>query len=297
LNIAQLRAFVMVVEQGTFSGAARVMRVSQPAVTMQVQSLEADIGATLLDRGYRKIDLTEAGRTLLPFATRVLSEIEEARDAIAGMSGLVTGRLELAASTTPGQYILPRLLGAFLKQNPEVGVSIKIHDTADVVEAVEEGRAHLGVTGAQIKGSKASFEQLGTDDIVMICAPDHALAQAKKLSVSDVVQEPFILREEGSGTRIVVEDVLRSAGVEPGDLEVVTELGTNEAIVNAVEGGMGIGAVSTWVVDKALELGTVVRVPLPHFPVNRPLYAVMPRGTMTRAADAFMDYLRENLQD
>jgi DNA-binding transcriptional LysR family regulator len=295
LNISQLRAFVMVVEQGTFSGAARAMHLSQPAVTMQVQALEADIGATLLDRGYRKVELTEAGRMLLPFAKRVLEEIEEARDEIANMTGRVTGRLELAASTTPGQYILPGLLGKFLKQNPEVGVSIKIHDTAEVVEAVEEGRAHMGVTGAQIKGARATFEQLGSDDIVMICHPDHHLATAKNLTVGEVAREPFIMREVGSGTRIVVEEVLRSAGVDPGDLEVVTELGTNEAIVNAVEGGMGVGAVSTWVVDKALELGTVVPVPLPHFPVNRPLYVVTPRGTMTRAADAFLEHLREHL--
>ncbi len=121
------------VENGSFSAAARSLHLSQPAVTMQIQSLEADIGATLLDRQYRRIELTEAGRPLLPVAQEVLRDVEEVRDDIAALSETVTGRLMLAASTTPGQYLLPRIVGSFLKQNPDVGVSIAVMDTAQVV--------------------------------------------------------------------------------------------------------------------------------------------------------------------
>jgi DNA-binding transcriptional LysR family regulator len=295
VNLSQIRAFVMVVDHGSFSAAAREMGVSQPAVTMQVQALEADLGVTLLDRAYRRIGLTEAGEALMPRARAVLAELESAREDLERIADTVTGRLALVASTTPGQYLLPRLLGSFLAGNPEVAVSLAVADTAQVVEAVAAGEADLGMTGAVVKGARVDFEALGADGIAMICPPAHRFAGAKRVSLAEAVAEPFIMREEGSGTRQVAEEALREAGVEPEELHVVTELGTSEAIVSAVEGGMGLAMVSTWVACKALELGTVATVPVAEFPVSRPLYVVTPRTTPTRAADAFLGHLREQL--
>lgn len=295
MNITQIRTFLMVVEHGSFSAAARAMHLSQPAVTMQLQSLEADMGATLLDRKYRKVELTEAGRALLPFARRMLEDIEAAREEIARLSDTVTGRLRLAASTTPGQYVLPRLLGSFLAGHSSVGISLRVMDTAEVVEAVESGEADLGVTGAEISGAKVKHERLGSDDLVLVCPPSHAFAESAPSSFDDVVSQPFIMREEGSGTRLVTERILKQSGVEPGDLHVVTELGTGEAIVNAVEGGLGLAVVSAWVAEKAIALGTVKQIDVAPFPVNRPLYVVSPRGTMTRASEAFLGHLRSVL--
>ena len=152
MNISQLRTFLAVIECGSFSEAAKALGISQPAVTMQVQSLESDLGVTLLDRRYRRIDLTEAGRLLEPHARRTLAEVDSARDEIEQLSGEVGGRLEIAASTTPGAYVVPRLLGAFVSAYPSVSVTVTVHDTAGVVAAVEEGRAHLGVAGAVVEG-------------------------------------------------------------------------------------------------------------------------------------------------
>ena len=295
MNISQLRTFLMVVDHGSFSAAARVMHVSQPAVTMQIQALEADLDATLLDRQYRRVELTEAGRALLPAARSIIADMEKARESIASLSGTVGGRLQLAASTTPGQYLLPRLLGPFLRDNSEVTASLAVMDSAAVVEAVETGEADFGMTGAEIRGAKVHFEPMGTDDLVMICPPDHPLLRQSSVEISQVVEHPFILREEGSGTRQVTGDVLRSAGIDPGDLNLVMELGTGEAIVSAVEGGLGIAVVSYFVAQKAIELGTVARVESGHFPRSRPLFAVITRGTPTRAADAFVKHLRERL--
>jgi len=295
VNIAQLRTFVTVVDHSSFSEAARAMGLSQPAVTMQVQALESDLGATLLDRRYRKVEITEAGRTLLPHARKVLAELEQARTALEQLSENISGRLLFAASTTPGQYVLPRLLGGFLKAYPEVGVSLRVFDTAEVIEKVESGEAQLGMTGAEVHGARVTYERLGSDDLMMICPPDHPLLEKTDLHFADLVDEPFIVRESGSGTRMVFEDAMRHGGVDPAELRVIMELGTNEAIVSAVEGGMGIGVVSTWVAEKALELGTVGRVPEGSFPLSRPLYLVMPRTTLTRAADALVEYLREVL--
>lgn len=295
MNLSQLRAFVMVVEHGSFSAAARRMGVSQPAVTMQVQALESDLGVTLLDRAYRRIGLTEAGEALLPHARKVLAELERAREDLTRMADTVTGRLSIVASTTPGQYLLPRHLGGFLAANPEVTVSLAVADTAGVVEAVAAGEVDLGMTGAVVKGARVDFESLGTDDIVMICPPGHRFARAKSVGLDEALAEPFILREEGSGTRQVVDEALREMGADPDELHVVTELGTGEAIVSAVEGGMGMAMVSSWVACKALELGTVATVRVAGFPVSRPLYLVAPRTTPTRAGEAFLGYLREQL--
>ena len=295
MNINQLRAFVAVVDQGSFSGAARLTGLSQPAVTMQIQGLESDLNATLLERRYRKVELTEAGRALLPFARRVLAELDEARVEIERLSDTVGGHLELAVSTTPGQYILPRLLGSFLRVYPEVSVSLRVHDSADVVERVEAGEAHFGMTGARIVGAKVEYEEMGTDRLVMVCPVGSPLAGRADVPLAEIAEHPFIVRESGSGTRMVFEQALRDGGIDPSDLNVVLELGTSEAIVSAVEGGLGVGVVSHWMADKAIELGTVAHVSAPGFPVSRPLYAVLPRGERSRAATALVAHLRREL--
>jgi len=295
MNISQLRAFVEVVERGSFSEAARCLGVSQPAVTMQIQGLESDLGATLLERRYRKVELTEAGRALLPTARAVLTRLETARGEIDRLSDTVGGHLHLAASTTPGQYIVPRLLGSFLREYPAVTVSLRVYDTAEVVERVEAGDAQFGMTGARIPQAKVAYEEMGVDRLLMVCPPDSPLAKRSGLTLEEIVENPFIVRETGSGTRIVFEEALRAGGVDPSDLDVVLELGTSEAIVNAVEGGMGIGVVSHWMADKAITLATIAQLDAPHFPVTRPFFAVTPRGHSSRAAEALAAHLRGQL--
>lgn len=295
MNISQLTTFVAVVDHGSFSEAARVLGISQPAVTMQIQALEADIDSTLLDRGYRKISLTEAGQVLLPYARKVIAELDEARTSIEQLSDVVSGRLTLAASTTPGQYLLPRALGGFLHVNPSVGVTLRVYDSAEVVEQVASGEADLGMTGAEVHGVRVLYEPLGVDELALICPARHRLATQKRVTFAEVAEEPFIVREGGSGTRMAAETAVRRSGVEPADLNVVMELGTNEAIVSAVEGGMGLGIVSLHVAEKALKLGTVAQVHGAGFPVQRPLFLVLPRRTLSRAADALADHLRNAL--
>jgi len=295
VNIAQLRTFVTVVELGSFSEAARAMGISQPAVTMQIQTLESDVGATLLDRRYRRIDLTEAGRALMPYARRVIGELEDARDEIAALSGTVTGRLTIAASTTPGVYVIPRVLGGFLAANPEVRVTITVHDTAEVIEAVESGHANFGVTGAIVKGAKIDFMPLATDELVAICHPASPLATRSRVALADLAAADWVMREPGSGTRQVAERALAEHGLEPSELRVVVELGAGEAIVSAVEGGLGVAMLSRYVAEKALALGTVARIDLDLPPIERPFYTVLPKGTPTRAAEAFAAHLRAEL--
>ncbi len=296
MNISHLITFVTVVEAGSFSEAARALGVSQPAVTMQVQGLESDLGATLLDRRYRRVDLTEAGRTLLPHARRVLAQLETAKDEIVALSGIVTGRLSIAASTTPGVYVIPRLLGSFLSAYPEVGVGITVNDTAEVIAMVESGEAHIGVTGGTVRGARVAYHETGADELVLICPPTHSLAKRSGATLADLADETWIMREAGSGTRQAAEKVLVEHGLDPQELRVAVELGTGEAIVSAVEGGLGVSVLSRMVAMKAIELGTVVQVDIVGLPAIRPFYLVMPKGTPTRAAAAFHQYLIDTLE-
>jgi len=235
MNVSQLRTFITVVERGSFSAAAKHLNISQPAVTMQVQALEADLGATLLDRRYRRIDLTEAGKTLLPHAQRVIEQLGLAKDEITALSGAVTGRLAIAASTTPGVYVIPRMLGDFLSHYPEVGVTISVHDTAEVVDAVESGTVQIGVTGATVRAARVSFEEVGADQIIAIAPPGHPLANASQVDMGDLAEATWVFRERGSGTRQVAERILVQHGLDVDELRVAVELGTGEAIVSAVD--------------------------------------------------------------
>lgn len=295
MNVQQIRSFVAVVDHGSFSEAARLLGISQPAVTMQVQALETDVGATLLDRHYRRIDLTEAGRTLLPHARRVLEQIETAHEEIAALSDVVTGHIVIAASTTPGVYVIPRLLGAFIATNPEVTVTIMVADSARVVEAVENGEAHIGVTGAVLRGARVEYEEIGRDELQLIGPVGRGERGDGALTLTELSDEPWIMREQGSGTRQVTESLLSTHGVDPEELRVVVELGTGEAIVSAVEGGLGYAIISSHVADKAVRLGTVANVRVTGLPAVRPYYVVSPRGTLTRAARAFHEHLIANL--
>lgn len=291
MNIQQLRTFATVVARGSFSAAAQELGVSQPAVTMQIQSLEADLGAKLLDRRYRRVDLTEAGRALLPFAERVIAEVAAAREQVAATSETVSGHLVIAASTTPGVYVLPRLLGGFLSANPEVSVTIEIGDTAAIVEAVESGSAQLGVAGAIVARSHVDYRELGADELVVICSPDSPLASRPVASVAELADADWVMRESGSGTRQVAERFLAENGVDPNELHVVAELGSSEALVSAVEGGLGVAMISKFPAEKALEVGAIARVDLGGRRIVRPLFVVRPKGTPTRAAAAFAEHI------
>ena len=295
MNISHLRTFLAVIDRGSFSEAARSLGISQPAVTMQLQGLEADLGTTLLDRRYRRIDLTEAGRALEPHARHVLAEVEGAREELASLSGEVGGELEIAASTTPGVYVVPRVLGAFIASYPGVSVTVTSQDTAGVVEAVESGTAHVGVAGAIVKGSRATFLPLVDDELVVVCPANSDLRVRKEVPFADLAREVWIVREPGSGTRQMAERALSEAGVDPGRLHTAAQLGTGEAVVTAIEGGLGISMLSRRVAEKSLALGRVALVDVAGPPVLRSFFTVMPKGTPTRAAAAFVAHLREAL--
>ena len=295
MNISHLRTFLAVLDCGSFSEAAKSLGISQPAVTMQLQVLESELGTILLDRRYRRVDLTEAGCALEPHARRITAEVERARGELVGLSGEVGGVLQIAASTTPGAYVVPRVLGAFIASHPNVSVIVTSSDTAGVVEAVESGSAHVGIAGAIVKGARVTFLPLVDDELVVVCPARSDLAKRGGVPLVDLKQEDWIAREPGSGTRQVAERALSEASIDPSSLRVVAQLGTGEAIVTAIEGGLGIAMLSRHVAEKSLALGRIAVVDVVGPPVLRPFFTVLPKRTPTRAAAAFVAHLQEAL--
>jgi DNA-binding transcriptional LysR family regulator len=216
------------------------------------------------------------------------------REAIEGLEGQVTGHVVIAASTTPGVYVIPRLVGDFLAQHPRVELTLLVADSTAVVRHVANGEAGIGITGAQVKGGRVDYERIAEDELVVIAPPGSPLA-GQRLSVRELAKGRLVAREIGSGTRQATEALLVGLGVDPETLDIALELGTGEAVVAAVEGGLGAAIVSRLVAQRALALGSVVELDVEGFPTERPFFAVTPKGGPSQSSRAFLEYLRDNI--
>src|SRR5918912_3520422 len=220
MDTRQLAAFCTVVERKSFSQAAERLGVTQPAVSLQVRSLEKRLGRKLLDRSGRRVEPTEAGLALYRGAQRMLQLEEQLVEELhAGDGGAVGGALSVGASTGPGSTVVPLLLCEFQRANSGVAVSLSISDTQTVVERVAERELELGVVGAARRHRGVVFEPFFRDEVVLACPPEHAFAR-RTVSLEQLRREPLIVMQEGAGVRQVLEDELREAGLRLRDLDV-----------------------------------------------------------------------------
>jgi len=277
MNLEHLRTLISIVEHGSLSAAARAKRISQPAVTKQVQRLEAELGLPLLVRApKRQVALTPAGERLLAFARETLAAYESLEQDLAALKTVVYGRLSLAASTIPGEYVLPALLASFRGEYPQVEVQMTISDTADVITRLLADKADVGVIGAIAQRPGLRLERLVSDDLVLVVPSDHPFAGRKRVSVEDLTGQPLILREEGSGTRRSVEAALADIGVRLSQKDVVMALGSSQAILQAVAQGLGLGFVSARAATQAQDAGQLACVGLKDVNLRRDLYLAYP---------------------
>lgn len=273
MNLDHLRTLVSVIEQGSLSAAARIRRISQPAVTKQLQRLEADLGLALLIRGpRRRIELTPAGERVVAFARRVLVEVEALERDLATFKSARRGTLSLAASTIPGEYLLPPLLAAFRREVPEVNVNVSISDTTTVGERLLTSEADLGMVGSDLQRPGVRLERLLDDNIVLAVPPDHPFAGRKEVEVRELCDQPLLLREEGSGTRRSVEEALARAGQALMLRDRALILGSTQAVLQAVVAGLGIGFVSARAAAQAEQDGRLASLGLRGVDLNRSLY-------------------------
>ncbi len=257
MDTRQLAAFCAVVERRSFSQAAEQLGVTQPAVSLQIRSLEKRVGLQRVDRSGRRVEPTEAGQRLYRSAQRLLA-LEEQLLADLGddAEGELTGRLEIGASTGPGGIVLPVVLAEFQRLHPGVHVALTVADTQHVVEQVARRELELGVVGASRRHRGVVFEPFFRDEVVLAVPRGHRFAD-RTVTLDELKSEPLVLMQEGAGVRQVIEEELRAVGVRLRDLDVQLELGLQESARSAVLAGYGVTFISRSAIESDLAAGTV----------------------------------------
>jgi DNA-binding transcriptional LysR family regulator len=296
MDTRQLAAFCAVVDRHSFSQAADVLGVSQPAVSLQIRALEERLGTQLIDRSGRRVEPTEAGLRLYRSAQRLLALEEQlVEEVAAGGGGPLRGRLELGASSGPGETVLPLLLGEFQRRHPDVHVALAVHDTQTIVDLVARRELELGVVGASRRHRGVAFEPFFRDEVILVCPADHPFA-GRTIGLEELKGEPLILMQEGAGVRQVIEDELRRAGVRLRDLDVRLELGVKESVRVAVRAGFGVSFISRTSVEADLAEGAIAEARVEGLEPAREISLVRATGRRpTRVADAFVAFARERL--
>jgi len=296
MDTRQLAAFCAVVERKSFSQAAEQLGVTQPAVSLQIRSLEQRLGRQLLDRSGRRVEPTEAGRRLYASAQRVLAAEEHLLEELdADDEGAITGTLELGASTGPGGTVVPLLLCEFQEQHPDMRVRLTVSDTQTVVDRVAGRELEVGIVGAGRRHRGVAFEPFFSDEVVLACPADHRFAR-KTVSLDDLKGEKLIVMQDGAGVRQVIEDELRKAGMRLRDLDVRLELGLQESVRSAVVAGHGIAFISRLAIETDLAAGRIATARVRGLDPVREIFLARATGrSETRAARAFVAFAQGRL--
>ncbi|WP_024850757.1 LysR family transcriptional regulator [Hydrogenovibrio kuenenii] len=293
----RLQVFYTVAKVLSFTKAAETLHMTQPAVTLQVKQLEEFFNTRLFDRTHNKISLTDAGKIVYDYAEKILDHYDKMNSEVRELTGEVTGSLLIGASTTIAEYMLPSLLGAFKKQFEDVNIRLQVGNTDAIVAMVENNMIDLGVVEAPVYNKNLEVEVCRLDEMVLIVPLGHPLSNRDKISVEDIRKYHYISREEGSGSRSVIDSYIREQGLSYSDLRVVMELGSPEAVKMAVESDVGVAIVSRTTITKELKLGTLKAIPLDP-PLDRPFSHVRQKHKFRHRAvgellDFAVDYCKE----
>jgi DNA-binding transcriptional LysR family regulator len=296
MDTRQLASFCAVVDHQSFSLAAEQLGVTQPAVSLQIRSLEKRLGRRLLDRSGRRVEPTEAGARLYRSAQRMLALEEQLVEEVADAGeGELAGTLRIGASTGPGGSVVPLLLCEFERANPSVRVSLTVSDTQTVVDQVAGRELAIGIVGAARRHRGITFEPLFRDEVVLACPPGHPFA-GRTITLEELQAEPPIVMQEGAGVRQVIDDALRGAGLRDRHLEVKLELGLQESVKSAVAAGYGVTFISRSAIEAELSTGAIATARVEGLEPSREISLATATGrTMPRTAGAFLEFARGRL--
>jgi DNA-binding transcriptional LysR family regulator len=292
MDLRQLEIFVKVAELKSFSKAAQALRLTQPTVSEHIRTLEQELGVRLLDRLGRGAEATRAGQLLLSHATRMLQLQRETLQAMDSFQGRLAGDLHVAASTIPGEYVLPALIGRFKEKFPDIVVSLLIGDTRAVVDWVIDGRAEVAVVGAKLAHRAIEYRELMPDELVVAVPAVHPWHGKTEIALADLRAEPMLLREQGSGTRTAFESALAQAGQDLSAFRVVGEMGSTQAIKQAVKAGVGVSVISRRAVEEECRSGLVWCLKIRDLKVTRAFYIATHRDrSRSPLAEAFRAFI------
>ena len=295
MDLHRLEGFCKVYEMKSFSRGGRACLLSQPTVSEHIRYLETFLDVQLFDRLGRQVVPTRAGEILYGYARRMLNLRQEATRTLELYRGKMSGDLELGGSTIPGQYILPSLVGKFKQSFADIKIKLVIADTMRITNMVLEGSLELGVVGARIKNSKLEYHRLFDDELVLAISASHRWAKRMSINLDELVDAPFIMREQGSGTRMMMLRILEKAGFDPQRLNVVAEMGSTDAIRQAIKAEVGVSILSRRAIADDLNLQQLLKIPIGDFHFTRHFYLVTnKKRSRSPLGQAFVDFLLEN---
>ncbi len=290
----RLQVFYAVARLLSFTKAAETLHMTQPAVTFQVRQLEEHFNTRLFDRAHNRVSMTDAGRKVYEYADRIFEFYSEMESTVREMTGDSNGTLTIGASTTIAEYMLPTLLGDFKEHYPEVTIHLKISNSDGIVSMVENNTIDLGVGVVEpsVGNKNLVVERCKRDQLVAIVPPGCPMEGKRTVEFSELLEYPFICREEGSGTREVIDNCLRQLKYSGAALKIAMELGSPEAVKGAVEAGMGVSVVSRATIRKELQLNTLVALNLDP-PLDRPFSFVHQKQKFrSRAMEELLEFAR-----
>ena len=288
LTLRQLKVFESVARHLNYTRAAEALFLTQPAVSMQVKQLEQQLGVALFEQLGKRIHLTEAGREVLGYARTVTQQLDELEGVLNHIKGLSGGKLRISVATT-ANYFIPTLLGTFSRRYPEVTISLDVTNRETLLQQLMENSVDLVIMGQPPAELDAEADAFMENPLVIVAPPGHPLAREKKIPLTRLQEEIFLVREPGSGTRIAMERFFAEREMH---LKTGMEVGSNEAIKQSVQAGLGLGLLSRATIEQELTLKRLVVLDVADFPIMRHWYLVHRRGKrLSAVAEAFRQFM------
>lgn len=290
MNLNQLMVFHKVAKLQSFTRAAETLCLTQPGISKHIKQLEEYYGVRLFDRLGKKVILTQAGEILFGKTAVMFEHLDEAKVQINDMKSLTGGKISIGASVTIGVYVLPNLLGDFIRRYPSIEISLDISLSQEIEGKVLSNSLDLGFVGHPVKDERLSIHRFLTDELVIILHPEHYWAKRKTIQPHQLTDQPFLVSREGSGTRSTVEERLRSKGIH---LNRVMEFGNTECVKKAVEAGLGISIISKHVIAREVSLNLIRSIPLTGITTKRDFYIIHLKDKyLNNLVQAFLDFLK-----
>jgi DNA-binding transcriptional LysR family regulator len=292
LDIHQLEIYAKVAELKSFSKAAQAMYLTQPTVSQHITTLENHLGTKLFDRLGKEVVLTKAGEVLYKYAKQITGLRGEAEQALDHFLGKKSGHLTLGASTIPGEYILPPLLGKFKEQFPAIKTTLRIGDTEEIVDELLTRKIETGIIGAKISNSRLQFIPFVEDELILVVPRGHRWWNRTALGIQELTDEPFVMREAGSGTRISMEKRLSKLGIAADSLKVIAEMGSTTAVKQAIKAKLGISLVSAKAVEEEIRGKVFKKIPIKKAAFLRTFFIIRDKTqTPSPLCEALINFL------
>jgi DNA-binding transcriptional LysR family regulator len=294
MDLWQLNIFCKVIDRKSFSKAGESVHLSQPTISSHIKDLEDHFECRLIDRLGKEAVPTKAGELLYLYARRLITLRDEAEAAMAEFNGKTRGHLVVGGSTIPGGYILPKIVGAFTKAYPETSISLLVGDTEKITEAVLSGEVELGIVGARTSDTNISQEKLIDDEMRLIIPSDHKWRKKKEVTFKILSKEPFIIREQGSGTLKSIQKSFAKTGKSVKSLKIVAEMGNTTAIIQGIKNRVGVSILSTVAIEDELKTGTLKGLSVEGLSLERNFYLTRRKfRTPSPLGRAFIKFLKE----